>query len=395
MSARLTILLVLLTVSFLRDGFASRSFADERPISTDDIGNFVDDDSGLFLLPTIGEPPPFDPLQAAALIDSNAEGQPVESDESAWKMPLVKSQAEVDSAWLPEHRNATAFDGFFDPPSAPSDLYEGTAELELTEEFDSECDYCQWTWQLVPNGLLYKSYLAGTRESRISGALLYDTKDGWLLDSTLGGRVGVLRYGTPGATEAEGWQLDVEGAAFVRLNVEREWDVDSVDFRFGVPLTYRRGPWQWKAGYYHLSSHVGDEFLVRNPGFRRINYVRDSLFFGLGYYLTDDVRLYSEVGWALKTDDGAEPFEIQFGADYSPDYDFGLRGAPYLALNVHLREEVDLGGGINLMAGWQWRGPTSASTVRAGLQYYNGKKTQYAFFRQHEELLGFGVWYDY
>jgi len=103
-------------------------------------------------------------------------------------------------------------------------------------------------------GLLYKSYLAGTKESRISGTLLYDTKDGWIFNVTLGGRVGIIRYGTSGAANAEGWQLDVEGAAFPRLNVEQQWDVDSADFRFGVPLTHRKGPWQSKMGYYHLSA---------------------------------------------------------------------------------------------------------------------------------------------
>jgi hypothetical protein len=392
----LTILIVLLTGSLLGDNFSSRSLADERPISADDNGISADDDSGLFLLPRIAESPPFNPLRAASLVELDAEDVvPVESGESEWKATRAKSQAEADPAGWREHRTAPAIDGFFDPPSGSRNTDEVTADLELGEEFDIVCEDCQWTWQTLPDGLMYKSYLAGTRESRISAALLYDTKEGWLFDATLGGRVGILRYGTAGASGAEGWQLDVEGAAFVRLNVERQWDVDSVDFRFGVPLTYRRGPWQWKTGYYHLSSHVGDEFLVRHPGFRRINYVRDSLFFGLGYYLTDDVRLYSEVGLALKTIGGAEPLELQFGADYSPAYDFGLRGAPYMAFNVHLREEVDFGGGVNLMAGWQWRGPTSASIVRAGLQYYNGKTTQYAFFRQHEELIGFGLWYDY
>jgi hypothetical protein len=135
--------------------------------------------------------------------------------------------------------------------------------------------------------------------------------------------------------------------------------------------------------------------MMRKPGFKRINYVRDAVFFGLGYYLTDDVRLYGEVGYAFRTDGGAEPLEFQFGADYSPALDDGLRGAPFAAFNVHLREEVDYGGGVNVMAGWRWKGPASGSTIRAGVQYYNGKKIQYAFFREHEELIGFGLWYDY
>ena len=116
----------------------------------------------------------------------------------------------------------------------------------------------------------------------------------------------------------------MEDAAFPRLNIEQQWDVDSADIRFGVPLTRRKVSWQSKIGYYHLSSHVGDEFLMRNPGFRRINFVRDSLILGIGYFPTEDVRLYSEADWAFKTYGGEQPWEFQFGAEYSPVRDTGF-----------------------------------------------------------------------
>ena len=32
--------------------------------------------------------------------------------------------------------------------------------------------------------------------------------------------VGLLRYGAPGAANPEGWQLDIEGAAFPRLTLD-------------------------------------------------------------------------------------------------------------------------------------------------------------------------------
>jgi hypothetical protein len=30
-------------------------------------------------------------------------------------------------------------------------------------------------------------------------------------------------------------------------------------------VTYGRGRWQFKTGYYHISAHLGDEFLLMNP----------------------------------------------------------------------------------------------------------------------------------
>ncbi len=92
-----------------------------------------------------------------------------------------------------------------------------------------------WTWQLLPDGLLYKSYLAGGREPRFASQWINEKNTGWLWDVTLGGRVGILRYGTTNSPWPEGWQLDIEGAAFPRLNLDQARDLDAVDFRFGIP----------------------------------------------------------------------------------------------------------------------------------------------------------------
>ena len=45
-------------------------------------------------------------------------------------------------------------------------------------------------------------------------------------------------------------------------------------------------------------------------------------------------------------------------------------GAPFAALNFHLREEFNFGGGVNVMAGWRWRGADNGRLFRIGLQYY-------------------------
>ncbi len=87
--------------------------------------------------------------------------------------------------------------------------------------------------------------------------------------------------------------------------------------------------------------------------------------------------------------------EFQFGVQYSQAVAIGLRGAPFAAVNGHLREDFDFGGNINVVAGWQWRGAESDRLFRAGFQYYNGKSMQYQFFDKDEELLGIGLWFDY
>ncbi len=294
--------------------------------------------------------------------------------------------------------------GFLPDPASlgPGEVWEpavAPVETVCTGGCRCACSRCccpePWHLQVLPDGLIYRSYLAGVKESRFQSIWFHDKDQGWLWDATLGGRVGILRYGNSDSNWPEGWQLDIEGAAFPRLDPEEEYDVVSADFRFGIPLTYGEGPYQTKFAYYHLSSHLGDEFLIKNPLFPRINYVRDSFVWGHSYYWTNDLRLYGELEYSFNTDGGAEPLACQFGVDYSPAYPTGLRGAPFAAWNAYLREEFDFGGHFVAQVGWQWRGGCTNKLFRMGFHYLNGKSPQWEFFNQFEEQLGFGLWYDY
>lgn len=250
-----------------------------------------------------------------------------------------------------------------------------------------------WTWQVLPEGLIYRSYLASPKEPRI-GVVLFHERGGSFWDASVGGRVGILRYGTTDPLWPEGFELDVEGAAFPRLTLDHDRDLVSADFRAGLPLTYRHGPWEMKFGYSHLSSHLGDEFMLKHPEAERINYSRDSLILGVGLRPHPDIRLYGEADWAFWADGGAKPWEFQFGVEYSPAEPASFYGAPFVAVGTQLHQEVDFGGAVVVQAGWEWRSATGR-LLRCGLHYLNGKSDQEQFFRENEEQIGFGTWVDF
>lgn len=264
-----------------------------------------------------------------------------------------------------------------------------------SESIEEICGENCWGWTVLPTDLLYTSYLAGPKEPRMALAVLNEKDIGWQMELEAGARVGILRYGSLNDNVLEGWQLDIEGAGPPRLNIEEDLDLDAADFRVGVPLTWRQGAYQAKFAYYHTSAHAGDEYIKRNPGFQRINYVRDVFVLGGGYFVDPDLRLYAEIGYAFNTDGGAQPWELQFGAEFSPAEHNGIYGAPFWAINGYLREEVDWGGNVNFMIGWQWRGDRNNHLLRIGFQYLDGKTMQYSFFQNSERMVGFGTWYDF
>ena len=296
-------------------------------------------------------------------------------------------------------------------PADPTIIYEGTPDAFPTMMDSmggpgpgcSNCGNCQecqqcaecWTWQILPTDIIYHSYLAGPKEPRFAAIFWHDTDLGWNLDYTVGGRVGLVRYGTTDHIWPQGWELDLEGAAFPRVNLDQNMDLDAADYRVGIPLTYGKDKWQAKLEVYHLSAHVGDEYLIRHPSFERINYVRDSLVAGISYYPVNMVRVYGEAEWGFNLDGGAKPWAFQFGCEVSPLRYNGCGGDPFLALNTSLRQDVDFGGNLNLQAGWQWRGYNNRRLLRAGFHYLVGKSNQFEFYSQNESQLGAGVWYDF
>ena len=220
----------------------------------------------------------------------------------------------------------------------------GSTDRNQLVEVIADPDFDYWAWQVAPNGLMYRSYLAGGREPRIGGQWMHGHDQGWLWNVTLGGRAALLRFGTEDPAWPEGIELDIEGAAFPRLAFDEGRDVVTSDYRFGIPLTFHRGMWEGKFAFYHLSSHLGDEYIKTHPTATRINYSRDVLLVALAMRPTTSLRLYGEVGWAYYADEGSEPWEFQFGIEYSSMWPSTVRGAPFFAINSRLRQEVDFGG---------------------------------------------------
>lgn len=249
-----------------------------------------------------------------------------------------------------------------------------------------------WQWQFRPTGFVYSTYFASAAEPRLATHIVDAGHWGTVVDSHIGGRLGLLRYGP--LDVPEGFQLDLVAGAKLRQDWD-ELDVLATDYRYDLLGTYGIGPHRFKFGFYHVSSHLGDEFLLDNPGFPRLNFYRDALVVGYSYYATPELRLYGEAGFSFHSEI-SEPWEFQFGIDYGPACSTGAAGAPFFAINAHLREEVSFGGNLAFQAGWAWRGrELREGVLRTGLYYYNGESPQFSFFDEHEQQLGWGLWYDF
>lgn len=297
------------------------------------------------------------------------------------------------AGWCAVPRSAVGSDEFGRLPEVESDLYAASYEpASLPAETSPGDTSSAWQWHIRPRGFVYGTYWASASEPRMAVHLIDERDDGTRLDSYVGGRFGVLRFGPK--DRPEGFQLDVLGGAKLRQNWG-DLDVLATDYRYDILGTYGAGPHRFKFGFYHVSSHAGDEFLLEHPGFNRLNFFRDTLAAGYSYYPIPQARFYAEAGWAVDHEI-SEPWEVQFGIDLGPRNRTGVRGAPFLAMNVHLREELDFGGNVAVQAGWGWRGDDALDGfLRTGVYFYEGASPQFSFYAEHERQIGWGIWYDY
>lgn len=307
-----------------------------------------------------------------------------------------------DANWWPQDAEAGLLgpSDWLDQPADGARYSATTAEEDLVNEIFANGRYDTRTaegFQVLPSGLLYRSYLAGEKEPRFKSVFFRDShRRRRVWESALGGRAGLLRHGTYGAVDPQGFQLDLEGAALSRvLPDEPSHMLESVDFRIGMVGTWRHDVTAIKLGYYHISSHLGDEFLKANPAFARVNYVRDAAIVGVMRDLSDAWQVYGEMGYAMGAQGGAKPLEFQFGTQYASNTERGIRGAPFFGINSYVREDFGFRRSMNLMAGWQWLGADTRHRFRAGMQYFNGPSMQYSFPNRHDRLLGGGIWLDF
>ncbi|MCM2372179.1 DUF1207 domain-containing protein [Aporhodopirellula aestuarii] len=361
--------------------FASVGIAEQPEIHTlsSDAGESTYDQLPLLLTQSVGSG-----------LGGAEESFDLPADEASWN--------DYDSAVSLSSLNSPANDG-----AAPneldawsSDLPDDVMQQSVVEAISGSLPGSQERdWRLLPDGLLYHSYLAGPQEPRISAILFGDDNGGYFWDATLGGRVGFLRYGTDDAKNPQGWQWDLEGAVMTRLDLLNSEDVESMDFRFGTLITWSEGPWAMKFGYFHLSSHVGDEYMIRNPSFERINYVTESLIYGVSHQPIEPVRVYGEAAIAVKFSGGAKRMQYQTGVEWSSPPRKRNAMAPFAAANFGFREATEFHMATTLQAGWQYQGPKSDRRLRFGLQYGDGPTSQFEFFQKNEEYLGWGIWFDY
>ena len=212
-----------------------------------------------------------------------------------------------------------------------------------------------------------------------------------------GGSVGFgdsIAFYRDGFDDGQRYEVGVQAGVFALFDLGAPSnDLVNADYFVGPYAAYRNGNFSALGRIYHISSHLGDEFLLRNR-VDRVNLSFETLDALASYELPAGFRAYGG-GSAIvhREPSDLKRFGIEYGLEYRSPYTLasGLI-RPVAALDLQNREESDWSLDLSLRAGVEFQDPTRFSQrAQVMLEYYQGQSPNGQFYDSRIETFGVGL----
>jgi len=191
------------------------------------------------------------------------------------------------------------------------------------------------------------------------------------------------------------WQLGIQTAVFSIFDLDApSSDLINADYWVGLPFSYRYKDFSAMLRVFHQSSHVGDEYLLRN-GTNRVNLSYEGVDMRLSYDLFKKVvRIYGGGGYLFRVNpDELGRWSTQGGIELrSPHSFFGKHLRPVAAVDFQNREESDWKTDISACAGIQFESEKLRDRyLQLMFEYFRGNSPNGQFFTRTIEYWGIGI----
>lgn len=175
-------------------------------------------------------------------------------------------------------------------------------------------------------------------------------------------------------------QIGIEGCVFAVFNLDTpSHDLTNADYYCAIPVTYAVEDWSYRLRLYHISSHLGDEYMLAHPSIIRYNPAIETLDFFVAYQLIKELRVYAGVGDDFISDAGFKQHPLFFAYGFELKLDWWhdcydrLLWRPFLAVYIENREQDSWYFNQNYCLGMEV-GPYDGAgrKVRLSLEWYDG-----------------------
>jgi len=278
------------------------------------------------------------------------------------------------------------------PPVAAALSVDGTPDEEVFASPEKG-------FALLPSRTLFEPLSADPRWPRFSASVLRyrdDPELGKVGAVSLGGTLPIWQADLPGEGR---WEFAIQGSVFSIFDLDASsLDLVNSDFFAGFPVYARWGEFSLMLRPYHQSSHLGDEFLLRDR-VERVNVSFEGVDFLASYDILDFARFYGGAGILVHREpDDIDRRSVQAGVELrSPIAFFGGRVRPIAALDVSRQEENDWKSDYSARVGLQLENSRILGGRRLQIlaEYYRGFSPNGQFFRRRIEYAGVGFHFHF
>ncbi|MBA3958435.1 MAG: DUF1207 domain-containing protein [Parachlamydiaceae bacterium] len=200
-------------------------------------------------------------------------------------------------------------------------------------------------------------------------------------------------------------RVEVEGALWACFSpCQESAPLLNADYYGGIPITFACDGWAFRLRAFHISSHIGDEFLLSHPRFKRLNPSAEYLDFFASHDFTNDIRIYGGIGWIVRQDETfhCSPFYAAAGAEVrlqsmgNIDWCNMLYGVPIFGMHFRFSKDYKRHVDATYVLGYEWGKLTGLGRkVRAYLEYHDGYSTEGQFCQRPTNYLSFRTSYSY
>ena len=255
-------------------------------------------------------------------------------------------------------------------------LFVTPVPAQTAEASRSEPDQPADEIEFLPSGQLFEPLIADPRWPHFFASYQHFIDDDEVRNAGavgFGETFGLL--GGPAFQDGR-WQIDFQAGVFALFDLDADsMDLINADYFVGIPVSLELGDFAAMARIFHISSHLGDEFLLRSRT-DRVNLSFESVDLKLSYDLGPGFRPYGGAGYLIhKEPSDLDPWSTQAGLQFvSPYAFFGDVLRPVAAVDVQNRQESDWSSDISARLGVQLGSPQEVGQkLLLLLEYYNGK----------------------
>lgn len=212
-------------------------------------------------------------------------------------------------------------------------------------------------------------------------------------------------------------QIGIEAGIWSVFNMdpshkrEEGTELVNTDFYCGIPLTYARDKWSFRLRGYHISSHLGDEFLFNHPWYvaesaefpkKRVNPSIEGVDFAVSYQANEAIRLYGFPGAIVHSDESFpwKPFYVEYGTEVrflgTKFYYQKLYGTVYIGLHFRNYQELDWNFDGTYRIGYEFSKLQGIGRkFRFYVEYHHGYSLEGQFSKMRTHYMQYNISYGF